>query len=117
MNKEVIKYCPNFYKITEFVPLENDTITEKILKIYQEYIFRIDLNNPEDIKMVQELDYIIGKYIEDYIFRKAFQKQIVQVKISRDVKDILKEMIKSIIRIFNKYEEDTTKIIYISHWI
>ena len=117
MNKEVIKYCPNFYKITEFVPLENDIITEKILKIYQEYIFRIDLHNPEDIKMVQELDYIIGKYIEDYIFRKAFQSQIVQVKISRDVKDILKEMIKSIIRIFNKYEEDTTKIIYISHWI
>ena len=101
----------------EFVPLENDIITEKILKIYQEYVFRINLNNPEDIKMVQELDYIIGKYIEDYIFRKAFQKQIVQVKISRDVKDILKEMIKSIIKIFNKYEEDTTKVIYISHWI
>ncbi len=117
MNKEVIKYCPNFYKITEFVPMENDVITEKILKIYQEYIYRIDLNNMEDVKMVQELDYVIGKYIEDYIFRKAFQKQIVQVRISRDVKDMLKEMIKSIIKIFNKYEEDTTKIIYVSHWI
>ena len=117
MNKEVIKYCPNFYKITEFVPMENDVITEKILKIYQEYIYRIDLNNMEDVKMVQELDYVIGKYIEDYIFRKAFQKQIVQVRISRDVKDMLKEMIKSIIKIFNKYEEDTTKIFYVSHWI
>lgn len=117
MNREIIKHCPNFYKIMEFVPMENDSITKKILKIYQEYIFRIDLNNPEDVKMVQELDLVISKYIDDYIFRKAFQQQIVQVKIRRDVKDILKEMIKSIIKIFDKYEEDTTKIIYISHWI
>ena len=51
MNKEVIKYCPNFYKITEFVPMENDVITEKIIKIYQEYIYRIDLNNLEDIRI------------------------------------------------------------------
>ena len=117
MNKEVIKYCPNFYKITEFVPMENDVITEKIIKIYQEYIYRIDLNNLEDIKMVQELDHVVSKYIDDYIFRKAFQKQIVQVRIRKDVTDMLKEMIKSIIKIFDKYEEDTTKIIYVSHWI
>lgn len=116
-NKQIVSFCPNFYKIVEFVPIENDIITEKIIKIYQEYIFRIDINNVEDIKMVKELDFVIGKYIDDYIFRKAFQKQIVKVRIDRNVKDILKEMIKSIIKIFNKYEEDTTKIIYISHWI
>ena len=116
-SKQVISLCPNFYKITNFVPMENDNITERIIKLYQEYIFHIDLNNPEDVAMVKELDYIVNKYIEDYIFRKAFQKQIVTVRIRRDVKDILKEMIKSIIRIFDKYEEDTTKIIYVSKWI
>ena len=116
-NKQIINYCENFYKITNFVPLENDTITEKIIKIYQEYIFRIDINNIEDVNTIKELDYIVGKYIDDYMFRKEFQKQIVKIRIRKDVKDILKEMINSIIKIFDKYEEDTTKIIYISHWI
>lgn len=116
-NKQVISYCPNFYKITGFVPMESDNITEKIIKLYREYIFRIDLNNIEDVKMVQELDHVVGKYIDDYIFRKAFQKQIVKVRIRRDVKDALKEIIKSMIKIFDKYEEDTTKVIYVSHWI
>ncbi len=116
-NKEIIKNCPNFYKITNFIPLENDVITAKIIRIYQEYIFRIDVSNAEDIKTIKELDYIVSKYIDDYLFRQAFQKQIVLVRIKTDVKDKLKEMIKSIIKIFDKYEEDTTKIIYISRWI
>ncbi len=116
-NKEIIKICPNFYKITNFIPLENDVISEKIIKIYQEYIFRIDIYNNEDVEMVKNLDYIVSKYIDDYLFRKAFQKQIVEVRIKVDVKDKLKEMIKSIIKIFDKYEEDTTRIIYISRWI
>ena len=116
-NKQIIALCPNFYKIMNFVPMENDLVTEKIIKIYQEYIFRIDLNNPEDVESVKNVDFIIGKYIDDYIFRKSFQKQILEVRIRKDVKDILKELVKSIIKIFDKYEEDTTKVIYISHWI
>ncbi len=116
-NKQVISYCENFYKITNFVPMESDNITNKIIKIYREYIFRIDLNNPDDIRMVQELDHVVGKYIDDYVFRKEFQKEIVKVRIRKDVTDILKEMIKSIIKIFDKYEEETTKIVYVSHWI
>ncbi len=97
--------------------MDTDTITGKIIKLYQEYIFRIDINNPDDIKTIQELDMVVGKYIEDIIFRKEFQKQIMRVRIRKDVTDMLKEMIKSIIKIFYKYQEETTKIIYVSRWI
>ena len=45
------------------------------------------------------------------------QKQIVQIKVQRDAKDLLKEIIKSILRIFDNYEEYTTRVIYISRWI
>ena len=45
------------------------------------------------------------------------KKQIVQVQIRKDVKDVLKEFIKSIIKIFNNYEEFTTRRIYIAKWI
>ena len=32
-NKEVLKYCPNFYKIVNFVYDENDYITDKLIKL------------------------------------------------------------------------------------
>ena len=45
------------------------------------------------------------------------QKQILQIRVKKDTKDILKEIIYSIIKIFDNYEEYTTRVIYISKWI
>lgn len=116
-NKQIIGLCPNFYKIIEFSPYEDDVISKKLIKLYQEYIFRIDINNPEDVESVINLDKVVSKYIDDYLFRKEMQKQIVQIRIKKDAKDILKEIIHSIIEIFDNYEEYTTRVIYISKWI
>ncbi len=117
-NKEIIAMCENFYKIINFKPIEGDTITEKLIRIYQEYIFHININDAESIKSVKELDKALNQYINDYTFRKELQKQIVKVKIDReDSKNILKDFIKEIIKIFNNYEEYTTRVIYISRWI
>lgn len=109
--------CPNFYKIVEFTPYEDDLISNKLIKLYQQYIFRIDINSKEDIEQVKELDKVLGKYIDDYLFRKEMQKQIVQIKINKGTKDILKEVISRIIKIFYNYEEYTTRVIYVSKWI
>lgn len=117
VNKQIIAMCPNFYKIIEFRPYEDDVVSNKLIKLYQQYIFRIDINNSEDINQVKQLDYVIGKYIDDYLFRKEMQREIVNIRIKRDTKDILKDIIKSIIRIFTNYEEYTTRVIYISKWI
>ena len=45
------------------------------------------------------------------------QKQIVQIKVKKDETNILKAIIRSIIKIFDNYEEYTTRVIYISRWI
>lgn len=116
-NKQILKYCPNFYKIIEFTPYEEDIIGDKLISLYQKYIFKIDINNPEDVESVKQLDHVISKYIDDYMFRKEMQKQILNIKVRRDTKDILKEIIKSILKIFDNYEEYTTRVIYISRWI
>ena len=116
-NKRIISYCKNFYKIVNFKPLEGDNITTKLIDIYQEYIFKIDVNNSEDINTVIQIDEVLSKYIDDYSFRDELKKQIVNIKIKNDVKDVLKEIIKAIINIFNNYQEFTTRIIYISKWI
>ena len=116
-NKQILEFCPNFYKILEFTPYEDDKISGKLIKLYQKYIFEIDVNNEEDVESVKQLDHEISKYIDDYLFRKEMQKQIVNIKIRKDAKDILKEIIKSILKIFDNYEEYTTRVIYISRWI
>ena len=116
-NKEILKFCPNFYKIIDFTPYEDDKISDKLIKLYQKYIFKIDVNNSEDVESVKRLDKVISKYIDDYIFRKEMQKQILTIKVQRDAKDLLKEIIKSILKIFDNYEEYTTRVIYISRWI
>lgn len=116
-NKQIIALCPNFYNIINFRPFEEDLISTKLIKLYQEYIFRIDLNNPEEVESVIRLDKVVKKYIDDYLFRKEMQKQIMQIKVKKDAKDVLKEIIKSILKIFDNYEEYTTRVIYISRWI
>ena len=104
-------------QIIEFRPYEEDVISTKLIKLYQEYIFRIDLDNPEDVESVIRLDKVVKKYIDDYLFRKEMQKQILEIRVKKDAKDILKEVIKSILKIFDNYEEYTTRVIYISRWI
>ena len=39
VNKEIISYCPNFYKIINWTPYEDDKISDKIVKLYQKYIY------------------------------------------------------------------------------
>lgn len=116
-NKEIVNMCKNFYKIVNFEIMEGDNITAKLIKIYQEYIFNIDINNKADVESIIELDKILGQYIDDHIFRRELQKEIVKIRVRKDTKNMLKDVIDKIIEIFNNYQEYTTKVVCISRWI
>ncbi len=116
-NKEVLKYCPNFYRIVNFDYASDDYITEKLISIYEEYVFKIDVSNLEDIKTVEKIDKVLSKYIEDYAFRKELRKEVVEIRIKKSCTDILRAIVESVITIFTRYEEYTTRNIYISRWI
>ncbi len=116
-NKLIIENCPNFYRIVNFEYFDDDYITEKLINIYEKFIFNIDISNQEDLRMVKNIDYVLGKYIDDYMFRRRMQKDILTVKIKKSCNNIIKTIVESIISIFNKYEEDTIRNIYISRWI
>ena len=116
MNKEILNYCPNYYNIVNFDFKENDLISEKLINIYKNFVFSINVENREEIEKVQELDRVLSNYIHDYLFRSTLQKEIVTVKVKRDT-NILKSLVDSIINIFSNYEEYTTRKLYISKWI
>ena len=81
-NKLVLNYCPNFHKIVNFDISEEDTISRKLISIYQDYVFNVDLANVEDTKLVREIDKVLARYIDDYEFRKNLMlklKKVVQI--------------------------------------
>ena len=116
-NKLILNHCPNFYRIIDFDYFEDDIVTEKLIKIYENYIFKVDIQNEEDIKLVRKIDYVLGKYIDDYMFRRKMQVEIMKVRVRKSCSDILRAVVESIITIFNRYEEETTRNIYLSRWI
>lgn len=115
-NKLIIEQCPNFYKIVNFDYFEDDNFTACLIKIYRQYIFSVSILNAEELKKAKELDHVLSKYIDDYIFRKTMKYELSRVTFeSRE--DLLSKLINSILGIFDKYEEGKTRNIYIARWI
>lgn len=116
-NKMILKYCPNFYRIINFDYFEDDYLTEKLINIYKKFIFNVSISSEDDIKIAKNIDVVLSKYIDDYLFRKEMKKELLQLRVSKNSPNILKTIVEGIITIFNKYEEGTTRKIYISRWI
>jgi len=115
-NKKVIEHCPNFYKIINFEYYEDDFITSKLIFVYQDYIFSIDVNDDESLSKASKIDKALSKYIDDYYFRKQMKKELTNLRIKKN-ENVFEIIVNSIISIFNKYEEGETRQIYVSRWI
>lgn len=116
-NKMILKYCPNFNRIINFDYYEDDILTGKLINIYEKFIFSINIDEENDCILVRKIDHVLGKYIDDYTFRKELQAEIFRVKVDKPKSNILQTIVENIIRIFDKYQEDSTRKIYISRWI
>lgn len=116
-NKLILDNCPNFYRIVNFEYFEDDLVSERLINIYEKFIFNIDITSSDEIKTVKKIDYVLGKYIDDYLFRRKMQTEIYNVRVKKTCTDILRAVVESIISIFNRYEEETTRNIYLSRWI
>ena len=112
-NKQILKYCPNFYKIINFEYLEDDFITYKLISVYEDYIF--DSKN-EDFETITKLDYAVNKYIDDYFFRKEMKRGLTEIRVKKD-DNIIKTIVDSVIRLSDNYDMGFTRNIYFARWI
>ena len=117
INKKILEHCPNYYKIINTEFYENDLITEKLIKVYEEFVFSVDIKNKEALKKLENIDKILNKYCNDIHFKKELQKSIIEIKIKRDIKNVLEFIVDKILEIFERYTEGYTRNIYISRWI
>ena len=115
-NKIILKHCPNFYKIINFEFLEEDSISAKLIGIYENFIFDVDVESQSDIKTVEKLDFVINKYIDDYSFRKEMQRSLLSIRV-RQSDNIMKMIVDGIITAYDCYETGYTRNIYFARWI
>lgn len=113
---KVVDYCTNYYDIINFTPIEGDIITAKMINIYKKYVIETDLTDENIIKL-KNLDKAMKKYIDDCIFRKDLEHCVLNLKIPKDTKNILKILVEKIVAFFNNYTEYSTRVVYISRWI
>lgn len=116
-NKLILRYCPNFYRIINFEYFEDDYLTERLITIYEKFIFGISTTDMEEVNTASMIDKVLAKYIDDYQFRKEMKHQLLELKVSKSSTNILKNIVDGIISIFDKYEEGATRRIYVSRWI
>ena len=116
-NKAILKHCPNFYKIINFEFSEDDSITLKLIEVYKNYVFNIDINNTDDVKSVEKFDFVVNKYLEDYFFRKDMQSRLLNIRIKKSASNVLEQLVESIIDAFDSYETGYTRNIYFARWI
>jgi len=115
-NKVIIDNCPNFYRIINFDYFEEDYFTANLIKIYHSYVFSININNPEDLHKIKELDMVISKYIDDYTFRRTMKYNLLKVTFKKDG-NLLDNLINTILKIFEQLQQGKIKKVYISKWI
>lgn len=115
-NKQILRHCPNFYKILDFEYFEDDKLSEKLIDIYQDYVFKVDPTKKNETQKLEQLDMILAKYIDDYIFRKEIKSEMKRIKIRKD-EDILTAIVNWIIKVFDNYEVGYTRNIYFSRWL
>ena len=115
-NKFILSHCKNFYKIKNFEYDNNDYISDKLISIYEDYIFNIDEKNENDIKRIEQLDFILAKYVDDYTFRKELKNKVLNITVSKNG-NVIESIVNSLIKLFENYEEGYTRNIYFARWI
>lgn len=116
-NKIVLNYCKDYYRIINEEFSSIDIMSDKIIRIYQTFIFSIDVKNKSDIKKISELNNAVVRYFDDREFKKMLTNFLMSLKVSKKETDVMRYISEAIIKEYNKYMEGFTRNLYIPKWI
>ena len=116
-NKIVIKYCKDYYRIINEEFGEFDLMSDKVIQIYQTFIFSIDSHNKSELKQAVNLNDAVARYFDDREFKNILTNFLKSLKVSRKETNIMKYIVNSIIKEYDKYIEGYTRNLYIPKWI
>lgn len=116
-NKIILRNCKDYYRIINEEFSENDTMTSKVIQVYQNYIFSIDVKNKQKMSFIKKLNDAIVKYFDDNEFKKNLSVFLKNLKVSQNETNIIEYISQNIVKEYERYMEGYTRSIYISKWI
>lgn len=116
-NKIVIKYCKDYYRIINEEFNELDLMTDKLINIYQAFIFSINIKSKNDIKKATELNTAVVRYFDDREFKTLLSSFLSTLKVSKKETNIVGFIANAIIEEYDRYMEGFTRNLYIPRWI
>ncbi len=116
-NKIVIKYCKDYYRIINEEFNELDYMSDKVIEIYQSFIFSINVRSKSELKKAIDLNTSVARYFDDREFRTLLNTHLKSLKVSKSEKNVISYIANSIIKQYEKYMEGFTRNLYIPRWI
>lgn len=104
--KEVLESCKNYDFIVNYSIPVNDTISQSLIKFYQDYVF-FNWSSSDNIRL---LDTIMYTYITDQKFNEYIYNLYSE---SGDILPVFELLAK----LYNEYEENKFKMVNNTIWI
>lgn len=116
-NKKIVEICKNYYKIVNSLLYEGDKITSNIIRIYEDYIFSLEIITKREIEKLQIVDKIMLKFVTDSKFKKEMCEYFSNLKVSKAVNNLVEYVMNKMIAFAEDYKDFYTRKIYIPRWI
>lgn len=116
-NKEIVEVCKNYYTIVNAEIYEGDEVTLNIIKLYEDFIFGMDIVTKREKEKLALIDRIMLKFITDNRFKKEMCDHLGSLRVSKGVHNLVEYVMNKMIVFFEDYKDIYTRNIYIPRWI
>lgn len=116
-NKIILKYCKDYYRIINEEFNELDYMSDKVINIYQTFIFSINIKSKSEIKKATDLNKAVVRYFDDREFRTLLNNFLSSLKVSKKETNVIGFISNAIVKEYDKYMEGFTRNLYIPRWI
>lgn len=116
-NKEVVGICKNYYKIINADIEEGDSVTVNLIRMYEDYLFGMEIVTKREKEMLENVDNIIYRYMTDSRFKKELVDVLSKMKVSTSVGNLVEYVMNKVMEFAEDYKDIYTRNIYIPRWI
>lgn len=116
-NKEVVGICKNYYNIINADINEGDSVTVNLIRMYEDYLFGMDIITKREREKLEKVDKIIYRYLIDSRFKKELVEVLSRMKVSSSVSNLVEYVMNKVMEFAEDYKDIYTRNIYIPRWI
>ena len=116
-NKIILKYCKDYYRLINEEFSELDYISDKIIQVFQSFIFSVNIKSKQEMKKVTVINDAVARYFDDVEFKKILTNYLIGLKVSKKEENVISFIADRIISEYEKYKEGYTRNLYTDKWV